>query len=154
MKLIPLLLLTALLSGQALAAPHSLLWADLNANANASSVFERINPELNGQQVVIPGFVIENSVASHLGDDHHHQADSDQPTITVLSPQPEICFHKPPPPANQLIQVKLLPGVKVKATEGKPVYLIGELQVEKHLSGLFSTAYTLVVSDTAEYPSQ
>ena len=156
MKLTPLLLLAALLALPTQAQPRSLLWPDLAGNnTDAQSVFDRINPALDGKQVVIPGFIIENSVAAALpghGHDHVDALASSAPTITVLSPQPEICLHKPPPPANQLIQVKLKPDVTLEAEQGKPVYLIGELQVDKHLSGLFSTAYTLWVSAVEPYP--
>lgn len=138
--------------------PNSIIWRDLvNTESTASSVFEKTNPDLDGKQVVIPGFVIVNNVANELGEGHSVEAGTlnpDLPVITVLSPQRDICFHTPPPPANQLIQLKMDPGVNVEDSKGKPVYLVGTLKVEKHLSGLFSTAYTLQVSETLPYPTQ
>jgi hypothetical protein len=60
----------------------------------------------------------------------------------LLVPFVGACIHVPPPPANQIIYVKVEQGFDVKETFD-PVWVTGTLKVTTTFTGLAETGYTL-----------
>jgi hypothetical protein len=71
---------------------------------------------LNGKDVMIPGFVVP------LEDD------ATQISEFLLVPSPQACIHVPPPPANQMVLVKMDPSKSPKRSWGA-VWIKGRLQI-------------------------
>lgn len=70
---------------------------------------------LNGKMVRIPGFMVP--------------LEDDQSVVTefLLVPSPSACIHVPPPPANQMVHVRMS-GQKTKISYG-PIWLQGRLRI-------------------------
>lgn len=89
-----------------------------------------VNPELVGQMVRIPGFVVP------LEDS------KDGLKEFLLVPYFGACIHSPPPPANQIIHVR--PASPAKGLRSMdPVWVQGTLRIERNDSALGASSYRL-----------
>ncbi|CAM4416467.1 DUF3299 domain-containing protein [Vibrio agarivorans] len=99
---------------QALALDHN--------NGQAEQlVMGDVRPELDGDMVKIPGFVIPL------------EGDSDTITEFLLVPFYGACIHVPPPPPNQIIHVKFEQGAPTKDLWDL-VYITGTLKAQTLLT--------------------
>lgn len=97
-----------------------------------------VNPKLTGQKVRIPGFVIPIE-----------QSDKGV-TELLLVPYFGACIHTPPPPANQIIHVKLSePQSTVGAMQ--PYWIWGELTANKFSNELGDSAYRIDATGIQPY---
>ncbi len=82
--------------------------------------------ELDGQLVRLPGYVLPL------------EYDEGKVTEFFLVPYPGACIHVPPPPANQIIHVKVGPSKEMKA-QGQfyPVWLTGKITAQSMTEELF-----------------
>lgn len=72
--------------------------------------------KLDGQKVRIPGFIVP------LEDNQ------DSVSEFLLVPSPTACIHTPPPPANQMVHVRMAGGRKASRSFG-PVWVKGRLRI-------------------------
>jgi len=94
-------------------------------------VSTRVVPELNGESVRIPGFVVPL------------EFDDDQ-TITqfFLVPYFGACLHMPPPPPNQIVLVDVPGGFKLEALY-TPFWISGVLKTAVTENVVATSAYTM-----------
>jgi hypothetical protein len=85
---------------------------------------------LGGKRVHIGGYVVPLNF------------DSTRVTDFLLVPFVGACIHVPPPPANQIIYVKVEQGFDVKGTFD-PVWVTGTLKVTPTFTGLADAGYSL-----------
>jgi hypothetical protein len=85
---------------------------------------------LGGKRVHIGGYVVPLNF------------DSTRVTDFLLVPFVGACIHVPPPPANQIIYVKVEHGLDVKGTFD-PVWVTGTLKVTPTFTGLADAGYSL-----------
>jgi uncharacterized protein len=102
----------------------------MSAPARAKSEATPVVQSLSGKRVHIGGYVVP--------------LDFDATRITdfLLVPFVGACIHVPPPPANQIIYVKLAQGFDVQGTFD-PVWVTGTLNVAPTFTGIAETGYTL-----------
>ncbi len=89
------------------------------------------NPQLDGQRVRLPGFVVplEKSRDGLL-------------SAFLLVPYFGACIHVPPPPPNQVVFVRMRAGAGLKSIEDA-MWVTGTLRVSVKKSDLGSAAYVL-----------
>ena len=92
--------------------------------------------KVDGKAVKIPGFVVP------LDDDDQGLSEF------LLVPSPQACIHVPPPPANQMIMVRMKSGRAPKRSWG-PVWIKGRLHVATSDSQYGKISYMLH-GDSAE----
>lgn len=97
-----------------------------------------INPTMNGRKVSIPGFAIPVE-----------QSDKGVSEF-LLVPYFGACIHTPPPPANQIIHVKL---AKPEPAIGsmQPYWVWGELRTQRVSNELGDAAYQIVAQGLLPY---
>ncbi|WP_373054856.1 DUF3299 domain-containing protein [Vibrio salinus] len=86
--------------------------------------------DLNGKRVRMPGFVIPL------------EGDSEVVTEFLLVPYFGACIHVPPPPPNQIVDVRFEHGAPVKEL-WQTVYVTGVLKTEMVNHDLGETAYVI-----------
>lgn len=97
-----------------------------------------VNAAMNGQKVRIPGFAIPIE-----------QSDKGVSEL-LLVPYFGACIHTPPPPANQVIHVKLnQPEPAIGSMQ--PYWVWGELQTRRFDNELGDAAYSLAASGLQPY---
>lgn len=97
-----------------------------------------VNPELAGKKIRIPGFAIPIEQSDKGVDE------------LLLVPYFGACIHTPPPPANQIIHVKLSePQPAVGAMQA--YWIWGELTASKFSSELGDAAYTIKATGIQPY---
>ncbi len=74
--------------------------------------------EVDGKIVKIPGFMVP------LEDE------SDTVTEFLLVPYQGACVHTPPPPPNQIVEVKMDGGKKAKFDFWNPIWVQGKLEIQ------------------------
>ncbi|UAA39054.1 DUF3299 domain-containing protein [Paraneptunicella aestuarii] len=89
-----------------------------------------IIPELNGQLVKIPGFVVPL------------EGDDVSLTEFLLVPFFGACIHVPPPPSNQIVYVKFAKPIPVDSLYD-PVWVTGKLSTEAWTGEIASVGYRL-----------
>lgn len=87
-------------------------------------------PELDGQMVKLPGFVVpldvvEGKVASFL-----------------LVPYFGACIHQPPPPPNQIVYVTFADPVELQSMYD-PIWVTGTMSLEAYAGGLAEAGYSM-----------
>ncbi|MCE2460794.1 MAG: DUF3299 domain-containing protein [Pseudomonadales bacterium] len=87
-------------------------------------------PELNGENVKLPGFVVPLDVVG------------DKVASFLLVPYFGACIHVPPPPPNQIVYVEFEEPVKLESMYD-PVWVTGELGLEGHASSLARAGYSM-----------
>ncbi len=95
--------------------------------------------ELNGVQAKLPGFVVPLELA---GDGKVKEF--------LLVPYFGACIHYPPPPANQIVYVKLDKPIEIESP-WDPVWAVGELKTESYESDLAAAGYTMAGEAIEEY---
>ena len=87
--------------------------------------------DLDGQTVRIAGFMVPLEDAS------------ERVTEFLLVPYPGACIHTPAPPANQIIHVKLAPGVGIPYTAVEPIFTVGKLRIVTTRNIYTTSAYEM-----------
>lgn len=95
----------------------------------------------NGKSVKIPGFMVP------LED---NQSDV---TEFLLVPSPQACIHVPPPPANQMVHVKMGDGTKAKMAWG-PVWVEGRFHISDATSIYGKASYQIIGRSIEPYRYQ
>ncbi len=86
---------------------------------------------LNGKFVKLPGYVVP------LESDEGGLLDE-----FLLVPYYGACIHVPPPPANQIVYVKLDEAVEVRDIT-RPYWIIGTMKTWSHISGFAEAVYQM-----------
>ncbi len=99
------------------AGPPQVEWALLRELNLKTGVAPRALASFEGRQVRIPGFAVplednDNEVSEFL-----------------LVPYMGACVHTPPPPANQIVQVRTSDGKPIRVDPAEPVWVSGELRI-------------------------
>ncbi|MDE0661296.1 MAG: DUF3299 domain-containing protein [Gammaproteobacteria bacterium] len=87
-------------------------------------------PELNGENVKLPGFVVPLDVVG------------DKVASFLLVPYFGACIHVPPPPPNQIVYVEFEEPVALESMYD-PVWVTGKLGLEGHASSLARAGYSM-----------
>ena len=103
-------------------------------------------PDLNGQQVRMPGYALPLEYAGQ------------KITEFLLVPWVGACIHTPPPPPNQIVYVKLNEGIENRG-RFTPVWVTGEMAVKAAKKNLYlvdgsagiDVGYTLRANDVQPY---
>ena len=95
-------------------------------------------PELNGENVKLPGFVVPLDVVG------------DKVASFLLVPYFGACIHQPPPPPNQIVFVEFEEPVKLQSMYD-PVWVVGELGLEGHASNLARAGYSMKGTSLEKY---
>ncbi|CAM3570384.1 hypothetical protein VA7868_01201 [Vibrio aerogenes CECT 7868] len=100
-----------------------------------------VRSELNGSFVKIPGFVIP--------------LEGDENTVTefLLVPYFGACIHVPPPPPNQIIDVKFPKGAPVQQL-WDVIYVVGKLKTEFVSSDVADSGYVIEGARIEMYEDQ
>lgn len=93
---------------------------------------------VHGKPVKIPGFVVP------LDDDIQGASEF------LLVPSPQACIHVPPPPANQMILVRMAKGTPPRRDWG-PVWVKGKLLITESETQFGKIAYKLIGEDSEKY---
>lgn len=96
---------------------------------------------LNGQRVRMPGYLLPL------------EFNGDQVSEFLLVPYLGACIHTPPPPANQIVYGTYEPGYAVDDLY-TPVWISGELVVERAASDLGEAGYEQTLEVTSGYSMQ
>ncbi len=164
LKLLSTLAVVSLLAATASAAPRALDWPDLLPEAErgnydpapppaahdyllgessslaASQVMNfKVNEELAGREVRIPGFI----VPLELDDDG-------LVTEFFLVPYFGACIHVPPPPANQMVFVRMAKGISLDSMYSA-YWISGRMAIQSRRTSLGAAAYTLAGTAAEEY---
>lgn len=95
--------------------------------------------ELNGIRAKLPGFVVPLELSGE-----------GKVKEFLLVPYFGACIHYPPPPANQIVYVKLDKPVEIESP-WDPIWATGELKTESYESDLAAAGYTMVGQKIEEY---
>jgi hypothetical protein len=87
--------------------------------------------DIDGKIVKIPGFMVP------LEDE------SENITEFLLAPYQGACVHTPPPPPNQIVEVKMEGGKKAKFDFWNPVWVRGKLEIQTIKSPYGDVSYQL-----------
>jgi hypothetical protein len=93
---------------------------------------------LDGTVVEIPGFMVP------LEDD------SSSVSEFLLVPSPQACIHVPPPPANQMVHVKMASGRRTDMAFG-PIWLVGKLQITDYMGPYGKSSYFVTGIEVRPY---
>lgn len=95
------------------------------------------NPQLNGQNVRLPGFVVPL------------EEDKGGLVEFLLVPYFGACIHTPPPPANQILHVRSKTPVKFRAMD--TVWISGRLQTQRNDSMMGTSGYSMTADSVTKY---
>ncbi|MCY3840846.1 MAG: DUF3299 domain-containing protein [Gammaproteobacteria bacterium] len=95
-------------------------------------------PELNGENVKLPGFVVPLDVVG------------DKVASFLLVPYFGACIHVPPPPPNQIVYVEFEDPVKLESMYD-PVWVTGKLGLEGHASSMARAGYSMEGTSLEKY---
>lgn len=113
-------------------------WADLRSlNIETGERPPKLD-KLDGARVKLPGFIVP------LDDDAKEYSEF------LLVPSPQACIHVPPPPANQMVLVRMISGNGPKRS-WRPTWLKGRLQISTNDSQYGKTSYRLNGETWEEY---
>jgi len=115
------------------------LGGGLYSGAPTQAYSAAIVPEINGENIRVPGFVVplefgpENLI-----------------TEFFLVPYFGACFHKPPPPPNQTIYVKSVEPIEYESIYA-PVWIMGGIKTEQIGNEIATAAYTMDLHSIEPY---
>ncbi|MEY3900758.1 MAG: hypothetical protein RL189_64 [Pseudomonadota bacterium] len=111
--------------------PRELDWAALRELDINTGKMSSVLKEADGRKVKIPGFMIP--------------LEDNQSNVTefLLVPSPMACIHTPPPPANQMVTVRMAGGRKTEMTYG-PVWAQGRLRISDVQGPYGKSSYELL----------
>jgi hypothetical protein len=95
------------------------------------------NPEMNGVEVKIPGFIVPL------------EESKGEITEFLLVPYFGACIHTPPPPANQILHVRPRQGAKFRAMD--TVWVTGKLQTLRNDSMMGVSGYHVTAESVTKY---
>ncbi|MBT2323003.1 DUF3299 domain-containing protein [Variovorax paradoxus] len=95
------------------------------------------NPEMNGVEVKIPGFIVPL------------EESKGEVTEFLLVPYFGACIHTPPPPANQILHVRPRHGAKFRAMD--TVWVTGKLQTLRNDSMMGVSGYHVTAESVTKY---
>lgn len=95
------------------------------------------NPEMNGVEVKIPGFIVPL------------EESKGEVTEFLLVPYFGACIHTPPPPANQILHVRPRQGAKFRAMD--TVWVTGKLQTLRNDSMMGVSGYHVTAESVTKY---
>ncbi len=95
------------------------------------------NPALNGVEVKIPGFIVPL------------EENKGEITEFLLVPYFGACIHTPPPPANQILHVKVRQGAKFRAMD--TVWVTGKLETVRNDSMMGVSGYSMAAQSVTKY---
>jgi hypothetical protein len=95
------------------------------------------NPEMNGVEVKIPGFIVPL------------EENKGEVTEFLLVPYFGACIHTPPPPANQILHVRPRQGAKFRAMD--TVWVTGKLQTLRNDSMMGVSGYHVTAESVTKY---
>ncbi len=113
-------------------------WKDLQLLDLKSGDIPAELKKINGTTIKIPGFIIP----LEDNQDFVHEF--------LFVPTPMACIHVPPPPANQIIHVKMASGKKAKMSYG-PVWLTGKFIISESANKFSKTYFEMIGSLTEVY---
>jgi uncharacterized protein len=105
----------------------------------------QVNSELDGLTIKLPGFVVPIRF-TRLSED----SDAGVVSEFLLVPYFGACIHMPPPPPNQIVDVKMMPPVKMQSMY-EPVWVTGKLSTRGMSSELAAAAYSIVGAKIENY---
>lgn len=117
-------------------------WDDLYEFDYKKGVATPFLKAIEGKPVRLPGFVIPLT-------------DGDVASLSefLIVPEPMMCIHVPPPPPNLLLYGTASPPISVQSL-WEPVWLSGEIRVEKKESSYAVAGFTMVVTKVAPYEEE
>jgi hypothetical protein len=118
--------------------PINLDWAALRELDLTSGKMSSQLKDADGKKVKIPGFMIP------LEDNQNNVSEF------LLVPSPMACIHVPPPPANQMVTVRMAGGRKATMTFG-PIWAHGRLRISDVQGPYGKSSYELVGELTEPY---
>lgn len=97
--------------------------------------------KFDGKKIRMPGFVVplEDNAA--------------KVTEFLLVPNPQACIHVPPPPANQMVLVRMAGGREHKLTWG-PVWIEGIFRITTTESQYGKSSFHIVAESTERYTDE
>lgn len=95
------------------------------------------NPDLQGQNVRLPGFVVPL------------EEDKNGVSEFLLVPYFGACIHTPPPPANQILHVRPRTPAKFRAMD--TVWISGKLQSKRTDSMMGTSGYSMTADSVTAY---
>ena len=95
-------------------------------------------PELNGQLVKLPGFVVPLDVSGN------------KVASLLLVPYFGACIHQPPPPSNQIVYVEFEDPVEIKSMYD-PVWITGRIGLDVHRGSLATASYSMKGQSLEKY---
>ncbi len=118
-----------------------LQWHDLRQLDLTTGVAAPGLAKYDNQKVRMPGFVVplEDNAA--------------KVTEFLLVPNPQACIHVPPPPANQMILVRMAGGQEHKLTWG-PIWVEGILRITTTESMYGKSSFHMVAESTQRYSEE
>lgn len=107
---------------------------DIHTGKAAESV-----AKLEGIKVRVPGYIVP--------------LDDETRTLTefLLVPYMGACIHTPPPPANQMVYVKMTRGERVSFGLNDAVWVEGTIFVGRRSSPYGATFYSMTATDVSRY---
>ena len=120
--------------------PPAPSWVDHSAipSFNNYHIPTGIVPELNGEMVKIPGFIVPLDIVEG------------KVTDSLLVPYFGACIHMPPPPPNQIVHVKFAKPIEINSI-WDPVWVTGKLGLERYASDLVEAGYSMEGEGIEEY---
>lgn len=113
-------------------------WSTLRELDASSGKMSSSVQKLNGTKVRLPGFMIP------LED---NQSDVSE---FLLVPSPMACIHVPPPPANQIVHVRMAQGARAKMSYG-PIWIQGKITVAESEGPFGKASYEMSGELTTPY---
>ena len=112
--------------------PASTTWLDHSAMPSFDNfqIPAGVVPELNGQKVKIPGFMVPLDLVEG------------KVTSSLLVPYFGACIHVPPPPPNQIVYVKFEEPVEIDSI-WDPVWVTGKLGLERFAADFVEAGYSM-----------
>lgn len=98
-----------------------------------------IKPEMDGQSVKIPGFVVPV------------ETDAEETTGFLLVPYYGACIHVPPPPANQTVYVVAEQGQGTRPKTFDIVWVTGQMSVSRIENEVAEAGYTIYANKVEPY---
>jgi uncharacterized protein len=114
-------------------------WMSVPRRSNAGPETVPVVASLGGKRVHIGGYVVPLDF------------DATRVTNFLLVPFVGACIHVPPPPANQIIYVRIARGLNVQGTFD-PVWVTGTLNVTPTFTGLAEAGYTIEAEKVESRP--
>ena len=121
------------------APAHDYLLGEEGGLAARQSLEYRVNAELDGQEIRIPGFIVPLELD-----------DAGQVTEFFLVPYFGACIHVPPPPPNQILYVRMPQGLELESMYSA-YWISGRMSVQSRTTRFGQAAYTLTASAAEEY---